>query len=156
METHSCEYLHEFALHVQSLVGAHTIRKAGISQVERPRKPCGRFSMYQEDLLWLSRSSRETDFPVRTLPQNVIPCGPIFLSLAPASEQDPELVLWLEGAPTILNNVGSYANYDEFQATEMARAVEVLLDNSSVQVLWKFNKWTEFSNNFLSDLSKRE
>ena len=116
-------------------------------------KPLDVFSVYQKDLLWISQSSPQADFPISVIPENVVACGPIFLSSAPASEQDPELSSWLERAPTVLINLGSSVNYDEVSATEMAQGIKILLANSRAQVLWKFNKRNEFSDEFLSDLS---
>jgi hypothetical protein len=108
--------------------------------------------VYTKDLLWLTQSSFESDFPMTVIPSNVVPCGPIFLSTAPAAEQDKELATWLQKAPTVLINLGSSVNYDEKAATEMAKAVKELLETSSVQILWKFNKRREFPDLFLADL----
>jgi hypothetical protein len=114
--------------------------------------PLDFFSVYNKDLLWLTQSSAEADFPMSIIPSNVIACGPIFLSTAPALEQDEELAKWLQKAPTVLINLGSSVNYDEKSATEMAQAVKELLESSSIQVLWKFNKRKEFSDFFLAEL----
>lgn len=62
--------------------------------------------------------------------------------------------MWLQRAPTVLINLGSSVNYDEKSATEMARAIQELLKNSSIQVLWKFNKRREYSDVFLEDLKE--
>lgn len=94
------------------------------------------------------------DFPMSIIPSNVVACGPIFLSTAPAVEQDKELATWLEKAPTVLINLGSTVNYDERAATEMARAVKELLETSGVQILWKFNKRREFPDSFLVELQE--
>lgn len=63
------------------------------------------------------------------IPSNVIACGPIYLSTAPASMQDHGLAIWLERSPTVLINLGSSVNYDEKSALEIARAVKMLLKN---------------------------
>jgi hypothetical protein len=117
-------------------------------------KPLDVFTIYHKDYLWLSQSSPESDFPISVIPENVIPCGPIFLSSAPAAEQDPDLAAWLEQAPTVLINLGSSINYDEVSATEMAKAIKTLLEKTGVQVLWKFNKRYEFSNAFVAGLEE--
>ena len=117
-------------------------------------EPVDAITLHQKDYLWLTQSSLEADFPLTIIPGNVVSCGPIFLSSAPASEEDPELASWLDKAPTVLINLGSVFNYDEGSATEMARAIKRLLDNSAVHVLWKFNKRREFSDDFLSGLSE--
>ncbi|KAJ8068866.1 hypothetical protein OCU04_002550 [Sclerotinia nivalis] len=115
--------------------------------------PLDMFTVYHKDYPWLTQSSQELDFPFDIIPENVIQCGPIYLSTAPASEQDPELAEWLKTSPTALINLGSTVNYDELAATEMAKAIKILLDNSTVQVLWKFNKRHEFTDQFLDILS---
>ncbi|ESZ95139.1 glycosyltransferase family 1 protein [Sclerotinia borealis F-4128] len=124
------------------------LKKNGIA------KPLDVFTVYHEDHPWLTQSSRELDYPFDIIPENVIQCGPIFLSTAPASEQDPELAKWLKKSPTVLINLGSSVNYDEIAATEMVRAIRILLDNSTVQILWKFNKRHEFTDEFLDILDE--
>ncbi|KAI9641699.1 hypothetical protein NHQ30_009555 [Ciborinia camelliae] len=122
------------------------LKKNGIA------KPLNIFTAYHEDYPWLTQSSKELDYPFDIIPENVVQCGPIFLSTAPASDQDQELAEWLKNSPTVLINLGSSVNYDEIAATEMAKAVRILLDNSKVQVLWKFNKRHEFTDQFLDIL----
>jgi hypothetical protein len=116
-------------------------------------KPLDVFTVYHKDYLWLSQSSPDCDFPLSVIPYNVIPCGPIFLSSAPAAKQDAELAAWLENAPTVLINLGSSVNYDELSAMEMAKAIKTLLRRTAVQVLWKFNKRVDFPGDFLADLT---
>lgn len=94
----------------------------------------------------------ECDFPLSVIPDNAVPCGPILLSSAPAAEQDPELTAWLDKAPTVLINLGSSINYDQYSATEMAKAVKTLLRKTEVQVLWKIKKRSHFQDDFLLDL----
>ena len=116
-------------------------------------KPGDVFTVYRKDYLWLSQSSMESDFPLSVIPANVIPCGPIFLSSAPAALQDPELAAWLDKSPTVLINLGSLVDYDETLATEMAKAVKMLLMETEVQVLWKFKKRNIFGDGFLANLA---
>jgi hypothetical protein len=84
----------------------------------------------------------------------VVTCGPIFRSSAPAVDQDPELAAWLTQAPTVLINLGSAVDYSADSARELLPAIETLLENSKVQVLWKFNKRGEYSNNIFLEVSK--
>ena len=116
--------------------------------------PLDFFSVYNKDLVWLTQSSLDADFPMSIIPSNVVACGPIFLSTAPAVDQDKELAAWLQNAPTVLINLGSSVNYDEKAAAEMARAIKELLETSDVQVLWKFNKRREFPDSFLAELQE--
>jgi hypothetical protein len=115
--------------------------------------PADTFTLHEQAHLFLAQASPETEYPLPFVLENVVQCGPIFLSSAPASKQDPELSGWLGRAPTVLINLGSLFNYDEPSATEMARAIKELLGQTGVQVLWKFNKRNEFSDDFLLELS---
>jgi hypothetical protein len=69
-------------------------------------------------------------------------------------DQDPELAAWLTQAPTVLINLGSAVDYSADSARELLPAIETLLENSKVQVLWKFNKRGEYSNNIFLEVSK--
>lgn len=115
-------------------------------------KPLDMLSIYQPLYPWLSQSLPEIDFPISVIPASVVPCGPIYLSVASAADQDPNLASWLQRAPTVLINLGSATNYDEIGAFEMAKAIKLMLDQTQVQVLWKFNKRTEFGDEFLKEL----
>ncbi|KAG5743422.1 hypothetical protein H9Q70_013864 [Fusarium xylarioides] len=90
--------------------------------------------------------------PVDVLPPNVTCAGPIILSGPPADQQDPETATWLKRAPTVLINLGSNLAYDESRAEVMAIAVGALLSSTDYQVLWRFNKLGDFSDNFLVHL----
>jgi hypothetical protein len=114
--------------------------------------PLNVFSIYQPQYLWLSQSLPEIDFPISVIPESVVPCGPIYLSVSSAADQDPDLASWLQRAPTVLINLGSNVDYDEVGATEMAKAIKMMLEKTQVQVLWKFNKRREFRDEFLREL----
>lgn len=122
--------------------------------------PINILSIHDPVFAWITQSSQDVDFPISTIPNNFILCGPISLSTAPAAEQDPELNSWLERAPTVLINLGSLFDYDEKSAKAMAGAIKVLLEKTNVQVLWKFNKRkysasiAQFSENILSLVSE--
>jgi hypothetical protein len=117
-------------------------------------KPLDVFSTYQKDYLWLTASLPEIEFPMPVVPSNVVTCGPIFRSSAPAADQDPELVAWLTQAPTVLINLGSTVDYSADSARELLGAIKTLLENSKVQVLWKFNKRGEYSDDIFLEFSK--
>jgi hypothetical protein len=116
-------------------------KKAYLKEKNLPN-PADLFTVYRpNDLTWISAGSLDLDFPLPFIPQNVIPCGPIVLSTAPAYQQDPDLATWITRAPTILINLGSHVDYDKASTTEMAGAIKTLLaNNTDVQVLWKFSK----------------
>jgi hypothetical protein len=126
--------------------------KRAFSKQNDIEKPVNLFSAHLPHLPWISQSLPEIDFPVSVIPENVIPCGPIYLSVASAEAQDPALAEWVQRAPTVLINLGSNFNYDEEGARQMAKAVKMLLDKAQVQVLWKVNKRHEFDDDYLRDL----
>ncbi|CZR69812.1 uncharacterized protein PAC_19712 [Phialocephala subalpina] len=117
-------------------------------------KPLDVFSIYQKEYLWLTQSLPESEFPMPVIPDNVVTCGPIFRSSAPAAEQDPELAAWLSRAPTVLINLGSTVTFDEYGAGEMVHAIKNLLSNTTLQVLWKFNKRGIYSRDVFSEVWK--
>jgi hypothetical protein len=136
-------------------------KKAYLKEKNLPN-PADLFTVYRpNDLTWISAGSLDLDFPLPFIPENVIACGPIILSTAPAHQQDPDLAAWIARAPTVLINLGSHVDYDMASAIEMAGAIKILLtDNKDVQVLWKFNKRkpvdgtiVDFSDEFLDQLS---
>jgi hypothetical protein len=116
-------------------------KKAYIKEKGIPN-PADVFTVYRpHDLTWISASSVDIDFPLTIIPENVVPCGPIAVSTAPASQQDPELATWIARAPTVLINLGSHVDFDRVGALEMAGAINILLTNhTDIQVLWKVNE----------------
>ena len=115
--------------------------------------PVGIMNTYKSDVPWISPSMPEIEYPL-IIPANFTTCGPIFLSLAPVTERDPDLADWLAGAPTVLINLGSALSYNETDGMEMAEALKTLMMNTQVQVLWKFNKRHEFSDSFLDPIKE--
>lgn len=113
-------------------------------------------SLTQESRL-LVASVPEIEYPM-TVPSNIIPCGPIVSDSTSQSDLDPEFLSWLESSPTVVINLGSHARYDQERAVEIARLIDILLSESEVQVLWKFNKeiGANYSDDFLSVLSSHD
>jgi hypothetical protein len=123
--------------------------------------PLNLFGAYRHDAPWITVTTEGASIPADYIPPNVTVTNPIILSVAPASQQDPELVEWLKKAPTVLINLGStvmvssLANlslvltkqYNEAQASVMVLAVAKVLDQLDVQFLWKFNKHGNYSDN---------
>ncbi|KAH8662568.1 hypothetical protein BX600DRAFT_382343 [Xylariales sp. PMI_506] len=86
----------------------------------------------------------EIDFQPITIPADILPCGPIICATTPLVEVDSELDAWLSQAPTILVNLGTFFEWKEDQATEMALALQYVIQTvakdprlENVQVLWK-------------------
>jgi len=95
-------------------------------------KPSDVFSIYRKDILWLSGGMLESGFPPQRHPLKRRSLRSHLSFHSSRSRPRPELAAWLDGAPTVLTNLGSSADYDEFGATEMAKVVKTLLDNSPV------------------------
>ncbi|KAF4341517.1 2-hydroxyacylsphingosine 1-beta-galactosyltransferase [Fusarium beomiforme] len=112
-------------------------------------KPMNLFGIHRPDVPWITQNTKGAMIPVEVLPPNVSCAGPIVLSGSSAEQQDPGTAAWLKKSPTVLINLGSNLAYDESRATVMSIAIAELLSTSDYQVLWKFNKLGEFSNDFL-------
>ncbi|KAL6362449.1 hypothetical protein LRP88_03731 [Fusarium phalaenopsidis] len=111
------------------------------------KDPINFFSIYRQDAPWISMTTEGATIPVDYIPPNVTLAGPIVVSAAPAEEQDPKLVEWLKKAPTLLVNLGSSVS-----ASIMGEALATLLDKTDVQVLWKFNKHGDYSDDIFAPL----
>lgn len=95
------------------------------------------FNVWKKENQYLLVSTPETDYPCY-VPPNVTPCGPILLPFRSVSEQDPKLQAWLEGAPTVLINLGSHIRMDDEMAKQFALGLKMVLEKMpSIQVLWK-------------------
>ncbi|KAF4982993.1 hypothetical protein FZEAL_1494 [Fusarium zealandicum] len=116
------------------------------------KDPINFFAMYRADVPWVSVSAEGATIQADFIPSNVTTTNPIVLSVAPAAEQDFEMVEWLKKAPTALVNLGSSVIWSETQATTMAQAIAHVLDTTGVQFLWKFNKLGDYSDDFLLPL----
>ncbi|KAM0354953.1 hypothetical protein ACHAPU_000794 [Fusarium lateritium] len=124
----------------------HRLKEMGLEE------PMNLFGIHRADVPWITQNTEGAMSSVDYVPPNVTCAGPILLSGAPASEQDPETATWLKRSPTILINLGSNLAYDEIRATAMSKAIAELLSKTEVQVLWKFNKLGEYSNEALECL----
>ncbi|KAJ4321829.1 hypothetical protein N0V84_005124 [Fusarium piperis] len=116
------------------------------------KDPINFFSIYRQNAPWISMTTEGATIPVDYIPPNVTLAGPIVVSAAPAEEQDPKLVEWLKKAPTLLVNLGSTVSWSERQASIMGQALTTLLDKTNVQVLWKFNKHGDYSDDLFTPL----
>ena len=101
---------------------------------------------------WITQAMREAAMPLEYIQPNISTVGPIILSLASAEVQDPELVRWLEGAPTVLVNLGSVFQYSEERARFMASAIKDVLEKTNIQVLWKMAKAGDCGDGFREEL----
>lgn len=71
------------------------------------KDPINFFGIYRDDVPWITVTAEGASIPVDYIPSNVTITNPIVLSVAPAEEQDPQLVEWLKKKPTVLVNLGS-------------------------------------------------
>ncbi|KAF4966991.1 hypothetical protein FSARC_5399 [Fusarium sarcochroum] len=115
-------------------------------------QPINLFGIHRPDAPWITQNTEGAMVSVEFVPPNVTCAGPILLSGAPAAQQDPELAAWLKRSPTVLISLGTALQYDQSRAVAMAIAIAELLSKSDVQVLWKFNKLGEYSDDFLVPL----
>ncbi|KAI7771398.1 hypothetical protein LZL87_010838 [Fusarium oxysporum] len=115
-------------------------------------KPMNLFGIHRPGVPWITQNTQGAMIPVEVIPPNVTCAGPIILSGLPADQQDHETATWLKRAPTVLINLGSNLAYDESRAEVMATAIAALLFSTDYQVLWKFNKLGDFSDDFLVHL----
>lgn len=105
----------------------------------------GRFPFadsWMPNRLHLSPALKELDWPF-DVPDNVVPCGPILLPVAPIKTQDPEMFAWLHRGPTVLINLGTLYAPNPSVVLEIATGVKTFLASCSdrkIQVLWKLPK----------------
>lgn len=92
--------------------------------------------------------------PPLVVPKEITECGPVVLDVANVQDESPELYRWLQRAPTILLNLGSLLKYDEARAKIMAQTIRLLLKSTDHQVLWKFGKLGDYSDEFLQPLQE--
>jgi hypothetical protein len=71
------------------------------------KDPINLFGIHRPDAPWITQTTEGAMIPLDFVPPNITCAGPILLSGAPASQQDPELAAWLKKAPTVLINLGS-------------------------------------------------
>lgn len=95
--------------------------------------------------------SPDLDYPVRVLPPNLEPCGPIVRAVPSLGAEDP-LNKWLVRRPTIYINLGTHLKASPEEAAEMALALRDVLDHAAaaatpgnyergeLQILWKLGR----------------
>ncbi|ORY71026.1 family 1 glycosyltransferase [Pseudomassariella vexata] len=113
------------------------------------------YNLHRPDVPWFTRTMFDAGVRPEVVPANVTGVGPIILGVAPAIEQDLELVEWLSKTRTVLVNLGTLFTHNEERATVMAEALEILLlEHTKVQVLWKLQKCTDFPDDFARSLKE--
>lgn len=109
---------------------------------------------YRPDVPWIAADFEGMALPMERLPENVTGVGPIVLSTTTVAEHDPDLAEWLAQRPTLLVNLGTVFKYHESYARVMAVALSHVLESTDLQVLWKFVKAEDYSDDFLQPIQK--
>jgi len=114
--------------------------------IERPIDFMG---LYRPDVPWLTQTLPSAHLPLVTIPRNVTLTGPINLAgLEEKSSAARELLDWIK-KPTVLISLGSGFKYVEYQARVMLEAMQNVLEETEVQILWKMDKLEPFDDHFL-------
>ncbi|KAJ6437578.1 glycosyltransferase family 1 [Purpureocillium lavendulum] len=104
-----------------------------------------------KDIPWITMTIPEAALPI-AVPNGVTECGPVVLDVANVKDVNQELHGWLQRGPTILINLGSLMKYDESRAKIMAHTIQLVLQTTDVQVIWKFAKLGDYGDEFLRPL----
>ncbi|VUC22991.1 unnamed protein product [Clonostachys rosea] len=144
-------YLNIRFIHAAMLTPNLSAKKVAL-RARGVKDPINFLKMHRDDVPWITMNTEGASIPVDVVPTNVTCAGPILLSVAPASEQDPELAQWVGRAPTVIINLGSGFSYPLNYVRPMVGAIVEVLTKTNVQVLWKFNKHGEYSDEELAPL----
>jgi hypothetical protein len=113
------------------------------------KRPIDFMGLYRPDVPWLTQTLPGAHLPLLTIPRNVTLTGPINLAgLEEKSSAAKELLDWTK-MPTVLISLGSGFKYDEYQARVMLEAMQNILEETEVQILWKMDKLEPFDDQFL-------
>jgi hypothetical protein len=119
------------------------LKKKGI------KRPIDFMGLYRPDVPWLTQTLPGAHLPLVTIPRNVTLTGPINLAgLEEETSAGKELLEWTKN-PTVLISLGSGFKYVEYQASVMLEAMQHVLKETDVQILWKIDKLESFDGNFL-------
>jgi hypothetical protein len=119
------------------------LKKKGI------KRPIDFTGLYRPDVPWLTQTLPGAHLPLVTIPRNVTLTGPINLAgLEEETSAAKELLEWTK-KPTVLISLGSGFKYVEYQARVMLEAMQHVLKETDVQILWKIDKLESFDDNFL-------
>lgn len=113
------------------------------------KRPIDFMGLYRPDVPWITQTLPGAHLPLVSKPENVTLTGPI--NLAGLEEMSPaatELLEWTE-KPTMLISLGSGFKYVEYQARVMLEAIQNVLEETNLQVLWKMGKLEPFDDEFL-------
>ena len=113
------------------------------------KRPIDFMGLYRPDVPWLTQTLPGAHLPLATIPRNVTLTGPVNLAgLEEKSSAAIELLGWIK-KPTVLISLGSGFKYVENQARVMLEAMQNVLEETEVQILWKMDKLELFDDQFL-------
>lgn len=93
--------------------------------------------LISKNLKFLVANTKEMEFPLKFVPEYIIPCGPMIRPAKSVGEVDPDLERWLRGTggqeetvETVYVNLGTHMRFDEASAVELAKGLRILLDEA--------------------------
>ncbi|KAK6524329.1 hypothetical protein TWF281_011237 [Arthrobotrys megalospora] len=113
------------------------------------KRPIDFMGLYRPDVPWITQTLPGAHLPMVKIPRNVTLAGPI--NLAGLEEKTPavrELLDWIRG-PTVLISLGSGYLYLEYDARAMIEAIQAVLKETDVQIIWKMDKLVPFDDEFI-------
>lgn len=136
---------------VLSTVGAGG-RKA-ILKSKGIQKPLDFLGLYKPDVPWITQTLPGAHFPLDNIPSNVVCTGPINLADVGNERQEKnDLLDWVKRAPTMLIALGAHYQYTEQQARVMVDAIQQVLRQTNIQVLWKVVLPDAIDDSFLRNM----
>ncbi|KAH8734142.1 hypothetical protein BGZ61DRAFT_445845 [Ilyonectria robusta] len=121
---------------VLSTIGAGG-RKAALKSMGI-QKPLDVLGLYKPDVPWITQTLPGAHFPLDNIPPNVVCAGPINLAdVGNEREEGSDLLDWVKRAPTMMIALGSHYQYTEQRARVMVDAIQQVLGQTDIQVLWK-------------------
>lgn len=113
------------------------------------KNPIDFMGIYKPDVPWMTQTLPGAHLPMMRMPRNVTLTGPINLAgLEKESYAVKELLDWVQ-KPTLLISLGSGFRYAEYQAKVMLEAMQNVLKETDVQILWKLDKLEPFDSQFM-------
>jgi hypothetical protein len=91
----------------------------------------------------LVANRKELEYPLRYIPEHIVPVGPMVLPVSPVAKDDPDLATWLDKGPTLYINMGTHFQTSLVGVRAIMGALRFTLDAArhngmdKLQVLWK-------------------
>ncbi|KAK9320287.1 glycosyltransferase family 1 protein [Lipomyces orientalis] len=113
------------------------------------KRPIDFMGLYRPDVPWLTQTLPGVHLPLVNIPRNVTLTGPINLAgLEEKTAAAQELLDWVK-KPTVLISFGSGFKFLEHQTRIVLAAIQNVLRETNVQVLWRMDKLEPFDDQFL-------